>query len=51
MTCRMHALVPYLCFTRLAILVGDANLIEEAMELTNDGVDLLRQVAGIHRGG
>lgn len=31
-------------------MVGDANLIEEAMELTNDGVDLLRQVTGIHHG-
>lgn len=29
-------------------MVRDSNLVEQAMQLADDGVDLLRQVAGIH---
>lgn len=32
-------------------MAGDSNLIKQAMQLANDGADLLRQVAGVHREG
>ncbi len=43
--------MPYLGLARLAIMAGHTDLVEEAMQLANDGVDLLQQVARIHRGG
>lgn len=32
----------------LALMMGHANVIEEAVKLANDGVDLLGQIAGVH---
>lgn len=32
-------------------MAGDADLVEQAVQLANDGVDLLGKVAGVHFGG
>lgn len=32
-------------------MVGDSNLVKQAMQLANDGVDLLRQITGVHLEG
>ena len=32
-------------------MVWDANLVKETVQLTDDGVDLLGQVTGVHLGG
>lgn len=32
-------------------MVGHSNLVKEAMQLANNGVDLLRKVASVHLGG
>lgn len=32
-------------------MAGDADLVEEAVQLANDGVDLLGKEAGVHDGG
>lgn len=32
-------------------MAGDADLVKEAVQLANDGVDLLGKVAGVHDGG
>lgn len=31
----------YLCLSGFALMAGDANLVKEAVQLANDGVDLL----------
>lgn len=41
----------YLCLSGFAIMAGDADLVKEAVQLANDGVDLLGKVAGVHFGG
>ena len=33
------------------LMARDADLVEQAVELADNGVDLLRQVAGVHVGG
>lgn len=38
----------YLCLPSIALMAGDADFIEQAMQLANYGVDLLGQVTGIH---
>lgn len=38
----------YLCLSGFPLMAWDADLIEEAVQLANDGIDLLRQVAGVH---
>jgi hypothetical protein len=46
----MHFILPHLCFTRLALMAGDANVIEQAVQLADDGGDLLGEVARVHGG-
>lgn len=46
MTCRTSI---YLCFSVLTVMVWNAYLIEQTMQLADDGVDLLGKVAGVHR--
>lgn len=46
----MRRSLTYLCLSRLAIMAGDADLVKQAVQLANDGVDLLRKVAGVHGG-
>ena len=41
----------YLGFSRFSLMAGYANLIEETMELTNDGGNLGGKVAGVHDSG
>jgi hypothetical protein len=31
----------YLCFARVALMAGDANVVEQAVQLADDGRDLL----------
>lgn len=42
------AVKTHLCLARLAVMVRDANLVKQAMQLANARVDLLGQVAGVH---
>lgn len=37
-------------FARIALMVGNADLVEEVMELTDDRGHLLGEVTGIHDG-
>lgn len=38
----------HLFFAGIALMVGNTNLVEEAVELADDGGYLLRQVASVH---
>lgn len=38
----------YLSFSCVAIMVRDTNLVEETVELANNGVDLLGEITRIH---
>lgn len=38
----------YLCLARVPLMAGDANLVEQAMQLADNSRDLLGQVAGVH---
>ena len=40
----------HLCLARVALMAGHANLIEQAVQLADDGGDLLGEVAGVHGG-
>lgn len=40
----------YLLFASLALVVGCADIIEKAVQLANDGVDLLGKMTGVHGG-
>lgn len=41
----------YLGFSRFAVMVRDPDLVKEPVQLADDGVDLLGQVAGVHVAG
>lgn len=40
----------YLCLARVALMAGNTNLIEQVVQLADDGRDLLREIAGVHVG-
>ena len=40
----------HLCFARIALMAGDTNIIEQAVQLADDGRDLLGEVARVHGG-
>lgn len=40
----------YLCLARVALMAGNTNLIEEVVQLADNGGDLLREIAGVHVG-
>jgi hypothetical protein len=40
--------ISYLLFPSITLMAGDANLVEKAVQLANDFIDLLRQVTCIH---
>lgn len=40
----------YLCLARIALMAGHSNLIKQAVQLADDGGDLLSEVAGVHVG-
>jgi hypothetical protein len=40
----------YLCFARVALMAGNANIVEEGVQLADDGRDLLGEVARVHGG-
>jgi hypothetical protein len=40
----------HLCLTRVALMAGNADLVEQAVQLADDGGDLLGEVAGVHVG-
>ena len=40
--------VVYFCLSSFALVAWNTNLVEDAMKLADDGVDLRRQVASIH---
>ena len=48
-TCHRR-LKTYFGFARVALMTGDANLIEQAMQLADDGRDLLGEIASVHDG-
>jgi hypothetical protein len=40
--------IAYLCFARVPLMAGYTNLIKQAMQLADDGGDLLGEVARVH---
>ena len=40
----------YLCLARVTLMIGDSYLVEEAVQLADNGGDLLSEVAGVHDG-
>lgn len=38
----------HLCLARIPLMAGDANLVEQTMQLADDGGDLLGQIARVH---
>jgi hypothetical protein len=40
--------VPYLSFARIPLMAGHTNLVEQAVQLADDGGDLLGEVARVH---
>jgi hypothetical protein len=47
---RIRSLSTHLCFARVALMAGDANVIEQAVQLADDSRDLLSEVARVHGG-
>jgi hypothetical protein len=47
---RRIARISYLCLARVALMAGDPDLVEEAVQLADDGRDLLGEVARVHGG-
>jgi hypothetical protein len=47
---KQQAHVPgtYLCLARVSLMAGDTNVVEQTVQLADDGGDLLGQVAGVH---
>ena len=40
--------LPYLCFSGVALTAGNADFIEQPMQLVNDGRDLGGEIVGVH---
>ena len=47
---RVRVRAGYLCFARVALMAGNANVVEEGVQLADDGRDLLGEVARVHCG-
>ena len=49
-SCHGHVYATYLGLARVALMARNANLVKEAVQLADDGGDLLGEVARVHDG-
>jgi hypothetical protein len=47
-TARRVVGLPYLCLARVALMAGHTDLVEQTVQLADDGRDLLGEVARVH---